>query len=58
MEYPKGYVYELMEQGGPTNVMEPYFILIHLNRKNKNSPRYSHLTVSWGFSFNSSLPLK
>ena len=42
MEYPKGYVYELMEQGGPTTVMEPYFILIHLNRKNKNSPRYSH----------------
>lgn len=26
MEYPKGYVYELMEQGGPTNVMEPYFM--------------------------------
>ena len=26
MEYKKGYVYELMEQGGPTNVMEPYFI--------------------------------
>ena len=26
MDYPKGYVYELMEQGGPTNVMEPYFM--------------------------------
>ena len=26
MEYPKGYVYELMELGGPTNVMEPYFM--------------------------------
>ena len=26
MEYPKGYVYKLMEQGGPTNVMEPYFM--------------------------------
>ena len=26
MEYPKGYVYELMEHGGPTNVMEPYFM--------------------------------
>ena len=25
MEYQKGYVYELMEQGGPTNVNEPYF---------------------------------
>ena len=25
MDYPKGYVYELMEQGGPTNVMESYF---------------------------------
>ena len=26
MDYPKGYVYELMDKGGPTNVMEPYFI--------------------------------
>ena len=26
MEYEKGYVYELMDQGGPTNVMEPYFL--------------------------------
>lgn len=25
MEYSKGYVYELMDQGGPTNVMEDYF---------------------------------
>ena len=25
MEYEKGYVYQLMNQGGPTNVMEPYF---------------------------------
>lgn len=25
MEYTKGYVYELMDNGGPTNVMEPYF---------------------------------
>ncbi len=26
MEYAKGYVYELMGNGGPTNVMEPYFV--------------------------------
>ena len=26
METKKGYVYELMDQGGPTNVMEPYFL--------------------------------
>ncbi len=26
MEYAKGYVYELMDNGGPTNVMEPYFV--------------------------------
>ena len=26
MEYAKGYVYELMDKGGPTNVMEPYFM--------------------------------
>ena len=26
MEYEKGYVYKLMDKGGPTNVMEPYFI--------------------------------
>lgn len=25
MEYSKGYVYELMDQGGPTNAFEPYF---------------------------------
>lgn len=25
MEYPKGYVYELMDQGGPTKVTEAYF---------------------------------
>ena len=26
MEYKKGYVYELMDKGGPTDVMEPYFM--------------------------------
>ena len=26
MEYKKGYVYELMDQGGPTDVREPYFM--------------------------------
>ena len=26
MEYENGYVYKLMDQGGPTNVMEPYFV--------------------------------
>ena len=26
MEYEKGYVYELMDRGGPTDVMEPYFM--------------------------------
>ena len=26
MEYKSGYVYELMDKGGPTNVMEPYFM--------------------------------
>ena len=25
MEYEKGYVYDLMDQGGPTKVTEPYF---------------------------------
>ena len=25
MEYPKGYVYQLMDNGGPTDVREPYF---------------------------------
>ena len=25
MEYEKGYVYKLMDQGGPTDVREPYF---------------------------------
>lgn len=25
MEYPKNYVYELMDKGGPTDVREPYF---------------------------------
>jgi len=25
MEYKKGYVYELMDSGGPTDVREPYF---------------------------------
>ena len=25
MEYKKGYVYELMASGGPTDVREPYF---------------------------------
>ncbi len=25
MEYPKGYVFELMEKGGPTDCREPYF---------------------------------
>ena len=25
MNYPKGYVYELMDKGGPTNIREPYF---------------------------------
>ena len=27
MEYKKGYVYELMDKGDPTNVMEPYFMM-------------------------------
>ncbi|MBQ7531264.1 MAG: hypothetical protein IJT12_06110, partial [Paludibacteraceae bacterium] len=26
MEYKKGYVYELMDAGGPTDVREPYFM--------------------------------
>jgi len=26
MEYRKGYVYDLMDQGGPTDVKEPYFM--------------------------------
>ena len=26
MEYPKGYVFELMAKGGPTDVREPYFM--------------------------------
>ena len=26
MEYPKGYVFELLEKGGPTDVREPYFM--------------------------------
>ena len=26
MEYEKGYAYELMENGGPTYVTEPYFM--------------------------------
>ncbi len=26
MEYRKGYVYELMDQGGPTDIREPYFM--------------------------------
>lgn len=26
MEYPQGYVYELMDKGGPTVVTEPYFM--------------------------------
>ena len=25
VEYPKGYVYKLMDEGGPTDVREPYF---------------------------------
>ena len=25
MDYKKGYVYELMDAGGPTDVREPYF---------------------------------
>ena len=25
MDYKKGYVYELMDQGGPTDIREPYF---------------------------------
>lgn len=25
MDYRKGYVYELMDQGGPTSTKEPYF---------------------------------
>lgn len=25
MDYEKGYVFDLMEQGGPTDVREPYF---------------------------------
>ena len=25
MEYQKGYIYELMDRGGPTTVTEPYF---------------------------------
>ncbi len=25
MDYPKNYVYELMDKGGPTDVREPYF---------------------------------
>lgn len=25
MDYPKGYVYELMDKGGPTDVRESYF---------------------------------
>ena len=25
MDYGKGYVFELMEKGGPTDVREPYF---------------------------------
>ena len=26
MDYEKGYVFDLMEQGGPTDVREPYFM--------------------------------
>jgi acetyltransferase-like isoleucine patch superfamily enzyme len=26
MEYPKGYVFELMAKGGPTDIREPYFM--------------------------------
>ncbi len=25
MDYPKGYVFELMDKGGPTDIREPYF---------------------------------
>ena len=38
MEYPKGYVYQLMDNGGPTDVREPYFVdwheRNHLSRRN------------------------
>lgn len=26
MDYPEGYVFELMEKGGPTDNREPYFM--------------------------------
>ena len=32
MEYEKGYVYKLMDQGGPTNVMEPYLWKLYKKR--------------------------
>ena len=36
MDYEKGYVFDLMEQGGPTDVREPYFsILVICQEKNK-----------------------
>ena len=50
MDYTPGYVYELMERGGPTDVREPYFMeavsemmrarklcaLANANRRNRN----------------------
>ncbi len=27
-EYTEGYVYELMDQGGPTDEREPYFLVM------------------------------
>ena len=43
MEYEKGYVYQLMDQGGPTNVMEPYFLeaAATTTGRTADSPRWS-----------------
>ena len=39
MNYTQGYVYELMEKGGPTDVREPYFKEAVSEMKHKSRER-------------------
>ena len=48
LDYEKGYVFDLMEQGGPTDVREPYFKdavdeMAKIAKLDKNE-RYYHRT--------------
>ena len=65
MDYTPGYVYKLMEKGGPTDVREPYFkeAMLHVplcsgsRRKQHRASKYGLASVSFSNLSHSSVEI-